>query len=270
MARVTTCTMRIVWATRASNVSISLAASIFVTAGVVLVYIINLVLAQRILRALHPQSCWSPLFNYCFVAVYALIVISLFLLIAFTVQSFYTLDAHKHEVARDVQLYGGTLISVVSFLPIPLLLCGLITARQIPMENFGKGRFPSKVWILLFTAALLSFGAWFRAGTNYLPPKPLNNPAWYQSRACFYVFSFSVEVTVVWLYIISRIDKRFYVPDGSKGPGDYSGTGKSDEERQIEEITSGINTEKEDYSGMPAQEPRDIGCKASNAETISR
>lgn len=39
---------------------------------------------------------------------------------------------------------------------------------------------------------------------------------------CFYFFNFTVEIIVVYLFAAVRIDLLFYVPDGSKGPGDYS------------------------------------------------
>ncbi len=266
MARVTTCIMRIIWATRPTNIRISLAATIFVTAGVVLVYLINIVLVQRILRAMQPHTCWHPLFNFAFLVIYALLVVALCLLISFTVQSVYTLDLNQHRIARDVQLYGGTLIAFVAFLPIPLILGGSVVSRNPPKDNFGTGRFGSKVRLLLSTAALLSLGAWFRAGTSYLPPRPRNHPAWYHSKACFYIFGLLIELAVVWLYVIFRVDKRFHVPDGSKGPGDYSAKRPSSEEMQLQETCDGSKTEDEGSNNMPRQGSQDMATRVSDAE----
>ena len=241
--------MRIVWACRLDNVRIAIAASVLVAAGVVLLFIINLIFAQRILRASHPNSAWHPLFSAFFVAIYVIIVVSLFLLIAFVVLSFYTLDLNLRRIARDVQLYGGTYFAVVAILPIFLVLGGLIIPRKTRVEKFGSGRYRTKIYILITAAVLLALGAWFRVGIQYMEPRPRNDPAWYHSKACFYVFNFAIEVVVTWLYVIVRVDRRFYVPNGSKGPGDYSG-------RNAEKIGEGVPvrrvmTEEEVFDDAP-------------------
>ncbi|KAI9870730.1 MAG: hypothetical protein M1830_003877 [Pleopsidium flavum] len=273
MARTTTCIMRIVWATRPTSVPITIAASVLVAAGVVVLYIVNLIFAQRILRASHPRSGWHPLFNYFFIAIYALIVITLFLLIAFIVQSFYTLDPDKRRIARDVQLYGGTFTAVMSFLPIPLILGALVIPRKVRPEKFGSGRFRSKIWILISATFLLSLSAWFRTGTNYLSPRPQDGPPWYRSKACFYAFQFAIELSVVWLYIVVRVDKRFHVPDGSKGPGDYSRRKTAYEEEKQVDGTSSQNTicDEDIFYDVPGQgageEEKQVG-ETSSQNTI--
>lgn len=222
MARIMACILRIVWANNPRNVSIAIAASFFIAVGTVLGFVVNLNFAQRILRALLPKVGWHPALKIMFIIVYALIAISMFLLVSFTVYSFYTLDPGKLQTARHVQLYGATYFATVAFLPIPLVLSALAIAHRIPMENFGSGRFRSKIMILLFGATTLSLGAWYRAGTSYLTPRPINAPGPYQSKACFYIFYFALEVLVIWTYLFARIDQRFHVPDGSARPGDYS------------------------------------------------
>ena len=62
----------------------------------------------------------------------------------------------------------------------------------------------------------------FKLGTAYMPPRLASDPAWYHSKAAFYCFNFVLEVMILALLTISRIDKLFWVPDGSKGPGDYT------------------------------------------------
>lgn len=234
MARLTTCVMRIVWATRPDNLRIAIAANILVTAGVVLLFVVNLIFAQRIVRSAHPNSGWHPFFAMFFTSLYVLIVLTLFVLIAFTVLGFYTLDSKLLRITRDLQLYGGTLFALMSFLPILFVVGGLIVPRKTRLEKFGSGSFRLKVCILLFGACLLCLAACFRVGTNYLPPRPRSDPAWYHSKACFYVFNFAIEAVVVWLYAIMRVDRRFHVPDGSKGPGDYSRVVAQEKEAETE------------------------------------
>jgi len=217
------CVMRIVWATRPTNVSVAIAASIFVAVGVIILLIVNLIFAQRILRAAQPRTGWHPSVGLVFKGLYALIIVTLILIISFVILSFYTLDPSKRNTARDIQLYGGTLNATIAFLPVLLLLLGVIIPRRTSPEKFGTDRYRHKILILLTVSFLLSLGAWFRVGILYLPPRPREDPAWYHSKACFYVFNFGLEAVVIWLYVIVRVDNRFFIPDGSKGPGDYLG-----------------------------------------------
>lgn len=258
MARITTCIMRIVWATRPTSVRIAIAAQILVAAGVVLLFVINTIFAQRILRASHQHSGWHPVFSHFFHAVYVLIVLSLCMLITATVQSFYTLNSNTRRIDRDIQLYGQTYYVFVSFLPIPLVIGGLIIPRKTRVDKFGSGRFASKIAILLFSATLLCLGASFRAGTNYKPARPRSDPAWYHSKACFYIFNFTLEIVVIILYVIVRVDNRFYVPDGSKRAGDYSGANAANKDIEGTSVRR-IMTEEEVFDDVPARDPERNG-----------
>ncbi|KAL8725429.1 MAG: hypothetical protein Q9166_007361 [cf. Caloplaca sp. 2 TL-2023] len=253
MARITTCIMRIVWATRPRHIPIAIAAQIFVAAGVVLLFIVNLIFAQRIIRAAHPNSGWHPLFSHFFTAIYVLIVVTLIMLITANVQSFYTLNSNTKRIDRAIILYGGTFYTIVSFLPFPLVIGGLVIPRKTRLEKFGSGRFRSKIAILLSAAFLLCLGAAFRVGTNFKTPKPVNDPPTYYNKACFYIFDLTVEILVIFLYVVVRVDRRFYVPDGSKGPGDYSGRNISDKTQECVENTSSptIMSEEEVFDDAP-------------------
>jgi hypothetical protein len=231
MARITTVTMRVVWASYPHNVSVAIAAQVLVAAGVLLLFIINLIFAQRIVRASHPHWAWAKWLSLAFKLYYVSIVLMLIALVTCTVQSFYTLDHNIRRIDRDVQLVGGTYFSVAAFLPIPLLFLRVIIPDRPPIEKFGHGRFRTKILILAFSSALLTLGAAFRAGINYVP-RPSAHPAWYHSKACFYIFNFTIEIIIVGLYAIIRVDKRFHIPDGSHGPGDYIGISKKEAERR--------------------------------------
>ena len=223
MSRIVTMILRIVWATRPTNLKLGIAANVFVYAGVVLLFVVNLVFAQRIIRAWHPNAGWHRLFHHAFTALYVLIVVSLCMLIVSVIQSFYTLNRNTKRIDRDIVLYGQTFYCVISFLPLPMIIIGLLTPRKTRTEKFGEGRFRSKIVILLSSTLLLCLGACFRAGANYAGgTRPINDPAGYQSKACFWIFNFVLEIIVILLYVIVRIDKRFWVPDHSKKAGDYS------------------------------------------------
>jgi len=238
MSRIVTCIMRIVWATRPTNVRIAIAAQVFVAAGVVLLFVINVIFAQRIIRSAHPNFGWHKGFALAFKLIYVLIVLTLIMLITCTVQSFYTLNTNTRRIDRDVQIYGQVFYAAIAFLPIPLVIGGLIVPRKTRVEKFGSGRFRSKIRILLFAAVVLCLGASFRAGTNIKTPRPRSHPAWYQHKACFYIFNFTVELLVIVSYAGLRVDRRFHVPNGSHAAGDYSGRIKQE------------GMEKDDSSGM--------------------
>ncbi|CZT42296.1 uncharacterized protein RSE6_02158 [Rhynchosporium secalis] len=252
MARITTCTMRLVFSSYPHNVSIAIAAGIFVAAGVLLLFIINLIFTQRVTRARHPNWAWSKGFSLAFKIYYITIVLLLIALIFCTVQAFYTLDTNIRRIDRDIQLLGGTYFAVAAFLPIPLLGLNFLIPRSESsssccphrIDKFGSGRFRSKIYILLLSSILLTFGAAFRAGIAYLP-RPRNDPAWYHAKACFYVINFTIEIVVVALYVVVRVDKRFHVPDGSRGPGDYSGRQRESKDGGI---LARINTEEQVFA----------------------
>lgn len=237
MARITTMIMRIVWATRPTNVRIAIAANIFVAAGVVLLFVVNIVFAQRIFRACHPHSGWHPLFHHLFTGLYVLIVLTLLMLITSVIQSFYTLNEHTKHIDRAILLYGQTFYSVIAFLPWPMVLLGLVIPRKTRVEKFGQGRFRTQIAILLLTSFLLCLGACFRVGTNYAGGnRPINHPAAYQGKACFYIFNFTIEIIVILLYVVVRVDRRFWVSDHSKKAGDYSRGKDGKEEGQMEDM----------------------------------
>ena len=258
MSRIVTMIMRIVWANYPRNARVAIASNIFVAAGVVLLFIINLLFAQRIVRASHPNSGWHPLFHYVFIAIYVLIVLTLIAVITSVIQSPYTLNLNTKRIDRDIQLYGGTFYAVISFLPILLVIGGLIIPRKTRVEKFGSGRFRHKIAILLLASVLLCAGATFRVAANYAGgTRPRTDPANYQNKACFYIFNFTVEILVVYLYVLVRVDKRFFVPNGSHGPGDYSRKPESVSEKEMrDESAEGmhITSEEETFDEMSPEE----------------
>jgi hypothetical protein len=249
MARIVACTMRLVWSTHLLNVSIAIAAQIFMAAGVFLLFIVNLVFAQRILRASHPEFAWAKWFSIMFKLYYASLILMLIALITCTVQAFYTLSTNTKRIDRNVQLAGGTYFAVAAFLPFPLMAINYLLPRKTRVDKFGTGRFRHKVCIVLFAAFLLTLGAAFRAGIAYVP-RPARNPAWYHSKACFYTFNFTIEIIVVYVYAIIRVDKRFHVPDGSRAPGDYARDGVKDGPINPITVIDMVNDEEEFFDAM--------------------
>lgn len=216
--------MRIVWFCYPTNVRLELAASVFIAAGVLSLYLVNLLFAQRIIRATHLRLGWSKLFSACFIALYVLVPCVLAMIITVSIQSYYTLDPKILAIDNDVRLVAIGYLMALSFLPLPLMALNFILpipkAREI--EQFGIGGLRPKIMVLITSTVLLVLGTGFRFGTALLPPRPSSDPAWYYSKACFWIFDIVVEIIVAYLYLILRVDRRFHVADGADGPGGYS------------------------------------------------
>jgi hypothetical protein len=224
MARITTLTIRIASICKPTNIRLSIAASIFVAAGILLIFVINLLWTQRIVRSLHPTFGWHRAFSYFLLTLYILIVLTLAIVITATVQSFYTLNTNTRRIDRDLQLYASTLLALISFLPLPILTIALLAPHQKAphADPFGAGRFRTKIAVLLTGTTLVCFGACYRCGTSWMAPVPRSQPLPpYFSKEAFYMADFGVEVLTIYLYAVMRVDRRFHVPDGAKGAGSY-------------------------------------------------
>ena len=249
MARLVTMIMRISSICKPHNISLAIAAQVFLNAGVILIFIVNLLFAQRMIRAAHPRLGWHPLFSAFFRGCFGLIVISLVMLITAVVQSFFTLNTRTRRIDRHIQLYGVTMFLVIAFLPIPLVVGGLLIRRRegARIDKFGHGRWREKVAILLTSSVLIAFGAAYRAAVSWHTPVPRTQPMpAYFARPALYVVTFAVEILVVYLYVLVRVDLRFYIPNGAHGPGSYSAGAKRaavDDEAQ-DDVAAGVERQR--------------------------
>lgn len=241
MARITANVLRIAWASNLGNASLAIAAGVFVNAGVLLLFVVNIIFAQRILRSYHPHIGWSKPVTMAFRFLFFSIAACLVMVIIAVVYSFYTIDTHTRSQLRDIQLVASTYLAILAFLPLPIIALSVLLPRKAPMDKFGQGRMRTKIRLLAFTATLLTIGAGFRAGVAY-KVRPITDPAWYHHKACFYVFNYGIELVVVFTYALSRFDRRFHIPNGSSGPGHYSASVKS---AQSDDPVYRVNTEEE-------------------------
>lgn len=244
MSRVVANVMRIVWACYPDNVRVAIAAQIFVAAGVLLLFILNLLYAQRMMRAAFPAFGWSRPVSWTFKVLYVLVAISIIMLITVVVQSSYTLNANTHRIDRDIQLYGVTYFAIVSFLPLPIVSLVVLFAEEKKVAPFGSGSWRTKALIIFVAGTLLCLGASFRAGTTWMTPRPIYDPPAYMHKACFYVFDFGIDLSVVIIFLFSRVDKRFHVPNGSSKVRHYRGDDGAEKSDPVEPIQKG-ETEKD-------------------------
>ncbi|KAI0014909.1 hypothetical protein F4780DRAFT_773905 [Xylariomycetidae sp. FL0641] len=209
--------LRVAWASRPRDPGVALAATILTQVGSVLVFVINLILAQRVVRAYHPRVGWHPAARGALRFLVASVVASLVTLIVVTLQSVFTLDLAARAADRAVQLVAGTYLAVLAFVPVPVVLVSAaLRAHRAPVDKFGAGRWRSKLQLLLLTACVATLGAGFRVGTGYAAV-PRAHPAWFDSRACYYGFNFATDLVVSTVYLFARFDRRFIIPNGAKG-----------------------------------------------------
>ena len=245
MARILTFTLRIVWSVDKQNVSLAIAANIFVNAGVLIVYIINLLFAQRILRALQPKVGWHRGLKISFIMLYTIIGCSLALIIVLTVESSYTLDPAIHSYAMWIQ--RGAILYLLLVVLIPFFIVALAFALPQPetTETFGHGSIRSKAIILLASTCLCTLIAGFKVGTTWSAPRPASNPAWFHSKPAFYCLLFVPELLILVLYTSTRMDLRFHVPNGSSKRQSYAVQERRGSENDIEEADSELEKRKD-------------------------
>ena len=75
-----------------------------------------------------------------------------------------------------------------------------------------------KVVVLFLTSTLLTLEAAFRTGILF-KPRPFLDLMWYQTRACFYLFNFTIEVSVLVLFAIVGVGRQ---ADKRKGSTELS------------------------------------------------
>lgn len=222
MARVGTLVLRIAWATRSTNVRLAIAANIFTSIGVLVIYIVLLLLIMRVFRAMHPSLGWNKFLRKTVRVSYALLGGALILTVAFTILNYYTLNATLKTVALWIQRVAILYMMIFNIVAMVLLLLSWLLPRTSDIENFGTGSMDSKLIILGVATFFSIFIAGFRMGVAWSKARLASNSPWYDSKAAFYVIEFGFEIIVVYLLLLTRFDKRFWVPNGSNKPGDYS------------------------------------------------
>ena len=222
MARVGTMVLRIAWTTRSTNAGLAIAAGIFTNIGVIVVYVVLLLLVSRVLRATHPSLGWNKSLRKALRVSYVLIGGALIFTVAFTILNFYTLNPSLRKAALWVQRVAVLYILIFNIVTTVLLLLCWLLPRASDCENFGTGSIESKLIILGAADFFSLFIAGFRMGTAWSDARPASNAPWYDSKAAFYVIEFGFEIVVLYLLLVTRFDKRFWVPNGSNKPGDYS------------------------------------------------
>ncbi|KAF8435579.1 hypothetical protein BGX38DRAFT_1100290 [Terfezia claveryi] len=211
MSRCVTFGVRISWASSPTDPSLTIAAQVLLSAGVLLLFIVNLVCAQRILEALHPATGRSRSVRYSFMAYYASIIAALIMVITTTVQSFKTTNPSILKIDMDIRKFCGTWMTLFAFSPIPVSLIAFFTPGGSPPTKLGTGSMSTKVAMVCGVSVLLTLSVAFRTSIVFLPTRPITDTAWYYQRPAFYTFTPMLELMVVITLAALRFDQRFYL-----------------------------------------------------------
>lgn len=233
MARILTCALRIGWSFHHDNVSLAIAAQIFVNVGILIVYIVNVIFAQRILRAKQPRLGWSRGLKAVFVTAYVLIGVALILVITLICMSFYTLNIPTLTDAKWIERGAILYLLIITVFPLIILALAFGLPRPERTEHFGHGTLGKKAVVLAIGSCLCVLIAGFKAGVFWSPARPVNDPAWYDSKAAFYCFVFVLEIIILALYTSMRIYKLFHVPDGASKRRTYVVDAEEKEEQSV-------------------------------------
>ncbi|THV50976.1 hypothetical protein BGAL_0128g00110 [Botrytis galanthina] len=239
MVRNVTCIMRIVWAFRPENNSIVVAALIFENAGVVVLFAVNVIFTQRILRATLPNIGWNPIVSKAFLAILVSVPFIIFWNIISLTISFFTLNPRSLQTTKNLLLFGSCWTLFLSLFPAIFVTLATAIPSSTPVEKFGAGRFRMKPIILMLATALLVTGAITRL-LGAVIEKPISAPSHLFSKPVFYTTGFMLEIIVVYGYLFLRVDLRFWVPNGTGGPtapgsaGSYTVKSEDDEEKLVD------------------------------------
>lgn len=188
---------------------------------------------------------------------------------------FFTQDPVDLRATRGLLIFGATYTLFLCSLPILITFVAGTIPSPTPIERFGAGRFRFKIMLLNFAALVLLVGAVTRL-IGAIQTHPTDDPGLIDSKLVFYTTGFMLEILIVALYAVVRIDLLFHVPDGCKGPGDYrkGSIEDDDEEEFFQSIDSKMEMRMRSNSIPPAytnmRRPPSVGQKYAQASRKSR
>lgn len=205
--RVLACAVRMAWASRPDSVRIAVASQVLLQAGVLLLLLLNLILAERVLLGRRPGPRARRCLRVLLGAMSALTVSALIMVVVSIIVSVYSLDQSTIERCRDVQRAAASYLVVLAVAPAALLsVAPLFSTEPTPRVTTLRR---SEVAVVLSSCLLCTLNAGFKAGVVWARPKSLFDPAWYHSRSCLYTFVLGTEVVALVLLLATRADLKF-------------------------------------------------------------
>jgi hypothetical protein len=218
IARVISMSLRIAWTVDVTSKNIAIASNIFLNAGVLLLYIVNMLLAHRFILTIFPQlprKKSAPFNLVTFVYVGSAIPL-LILVVVPGVQLFLTSKPSTIHTDRDILRFAQCYLTVfVSMTVIATIASWTIyfTASK-KASGLHAGHVTLRAGILFGAGSLL---VWIQAvkilQTFYTAtPETAASPPWFLRRPILYSGFFLPELLVVIIYAVASIRLRFQMP----------------------------------------------------------
>ncbi|KAK9465632.1 hypothetical protein V1512DRAFT_265503 [Lipomyces arxii] len=249
--RLSTFIVRLVSATKNGDLGLELTAASLVSAGVTILYNIDLILAQRVFAAMHP-SLTHPraLFTRLMYALYAIVISILIVTIILTsiaptlspsgVQSivrfrkfagiFYTViaalplfiiavaysissdDTYPTRYADWIEQYNGLYRPVNKDQgPETDALAGDVAPVRV-IPPLEQGQRGVSVLMIVLASIMLIITTGIRTSSLFMKVHAGDLP-WVDNRVTMYVCSFAIEALISMVYTFGRADLKFYIPD---------------------------------------------------------
>jgi hypothetical protein len=189
---------------------------------------------------MHPTIGWSlPFTVFTLFLIWSVPSVIVLNIISISV-SFFSVGNEAQLTATETALtFGASWNVMLSLMPLLLLLiAGLLPMKKKP-EQFGSGTLPGKAALVAYASATLGVGAAIRAAAIINPEQPGTQSTLF-GKPVFYTTGFVLEILVVVIYAVARIDLLFHIPNGSSKPGDYTAGQKTERQRDLAALQSDI------------------------------
>jgi hypothetical protein len=240
----------------------------------VVLFAVNILFTARLVRGMHPALGWNPIFKtFSRILAFSVPTVVILNILALSFMFFSPLDTTRFEGAEKLLKFGLSWNMFLSVYPVITLL--IVSMLPVPIgspppEQFGYGPLRIKVAMVAYASTTLSVGAAIRLAA-LLNPQPADNTAIIFSREVFYTVGFTLEILIVALFAVGRIDLRFHVPNGSSRPGDYSRRNRSEKSTDDEDSSLSGGSSSGDSSITVAQIERkrktNLGTKSQTIRT---
>ncbi|KAK9358339.1 hypothetical protein V1504DRAFT_461498 [Lipomyces starkeyi] len=117
MARIVTFSMRVAYTTHLSNVNISIASSIFIAAGVVILFVLNILFSQRVFTAQHPSRAYVGSLFFNIMKIYYFSIIAFLIVLIISTGVYYHTNATVMKGIAQFRKVAMVYFTIAAFLP---------------------------------------------------------------------------------------------------------------------------------------------------------
>ncbi|KAK9372218.1 uncharacterized protein V1513DRAFT_453129 [Lipomyces chichibuensis] len=134
MARIVTFSMRLAYTTHPSNVNVTIAASVFIAAGVIILFILNILFSQRVFTAQHPSRAYVGSLFYNVMRMYYISIIVFLIVLVTSTGVYYHTNATVMKGIAHFRKAAMVYFTIAAFMPIPIITA----AYAIPQSEQDK------------------------------------------------------------------------------------------------------------------------------------